>query len=72
MKEKKRNDVDKYGNFWKTFRSKGDHVEEKTDGDAEKELEVDFGEDDLNDADIEVYQDLVDIVDSASAGPSSG
>ena len=35
MKEKKRKDVDKYGNFWKTFRSKGDHVEEKTDGDVE-------------------------------------
>ena len=72
MKEKKRKDVDKYDNFWKTFRSKGDHVEEKTDGDVEKELEVDFGEDDLNDADLEVYQDLVDIVDSAGAGPSSG
>ena len=69
MKEKKRKDVDKYDNFWKTFRSKG---EEETDEDVEKELEVDFGEDDLNDADLEVYQDLVDIVDSAGAGPSSG
>ena len=55
MKEKKRKDVDKYDNFWKTFRSKGDHVEEKTDGDVEKELEVD--------------QDLVDIVDLSGAGP---
>ena len=41
-------------------------------GNVEKELEVDFGEDDLNDADLEVDQDLVDIVDSAGAGPSSG